>query len=89
MGTGVRVRGFTRESSGGSIPSRLIENRIRLWAYIVTRVTLKIEMTAPAARTIPGQLAPVTCVRIAASPASWPSNCSHGCAPSAETATSR
>ena len=33
-------------------------------------VTLQIEITAPAARSVPGQVDPVTCSRIADSPAS-------------------
>lgn len=46
--------------------------------YSVTMVTEKIEMIAPAAITVPGQLEPVTFCRICARPASWPSNSGHG-----------
>ena len=54
------------------MPSRPIANRMRVWPYSTIRVTLKIEMTAPAASTVAGQVEPVTFSRIAASPASWP-----------------
>ena len=52
-----------------------------------TRVTLKIEMTAPAASTVPGQVEPVMFSRICARPASWPSNSLYGCAATATSAT--
>ena len=35
------------------MPSRPIANRMRVWPYSVTRVTEKIEMTAPRARIVP------------------------------------
>ena len=60
---------------------------MRVWPYSVTRVTLKIEITAPAASTVPGHDAPTTFSRIAASPASWPSNSVYGWAATATTAT--
>ena len=44
-------------------------------------------MMAPAASTDPGQLVPVTFSRMAARPASWPSNSEVGWAPTATTAT--
>ena len=46
-------------------------------------MTLKIEITAPAASNVPGQVDPVTFSRIAARPASWPSNSVYGCAATA------
>ena len=49
--TGVIVRGLTFANSGGSSPSRPMANRMRVWPYMVTSVTEKIEITAPAART--------------------------------------
>jgi len=51
-------------------------------------VTLKIDTTAPAASTVAGQVEPVTCSRIADSPASWPSNAPNGYAATATTVTS-
>ena len=54
---------------------------------MTTSVTLKIEITAPAASTVAGQLDPVTSSRIADSPASWPSNSAAGCAATATAAT--
>lgn len=50
--TGVMVRGFTFANRAGSSPSRPIANRIRVWPYMVTSVTVKIETTAPAARIV-------------------------------------
>ena len=71
------------------MPSRPIANRMRVWPYSVTRVTEKIEMTAPRARIVPQIGVPVTFSRIFARPASdWPSNSCHGCVPTAATATS-
>ncbi len=87
LGIGVRVRGFTLWKISGIIPSRDIANRMRVWPYTETRVTLKIEMIAPAASTVPGHDAPVTSSRIFDSPASWPSNLSAGCAATATSAT--
>ena len=89
--TGVCVRGLTRANDFGSRPSRPMANRMRVCPYIVTRVTEKIEMTAPADRMVPGQVAPTTSSRILARPASPCSvslNASHGCVPRADTATS-
>ena len=77
-GTGVSVRGFRRLNSEGIMPSRPIANRIRVCPYMPTRVTLKIEITAPALITVAGQVSPVTFSRIAARPASWPSNSGTG-----------
>ena len=74
--------------TGGMTPSVLIVKRMRVWPYIVTRVIEKIEMTAPAARIVPGMPEPVTSLRIWASPASWCWNFCHGCAPTAARATS-
>src|SRR6478609_7669831 len=88
LGIGVRVRGFTLWNTSGIMPSRDIANRMRVWPYTETRVTLKIEMIAPAASTVPGQDCPVTSSRIFARPASWPSNWPGGCAPMATSATS-
>ena len=51
--TGVMVRGLTLANIDGSRPSRPIANRIRVEPYSVTRVTEKIEMTAPTASTVP------------------------------------
>ena len=51
--TGVILRGLTLANIDGSRPSRPIANRIRVDPYSVTRVTEKIEMTAPAANTVP------------------------------------
>ena len=50
---GVMVRGLTLANIDGSSPSRPMANRIRVDPYKVTRVTEKIEMTAPAANTVP------------------------------------
>ena len=50
---GVMVRGLTLANIEGSNPSRPMANRIRVDPYSVTRVTEKIEMTAPAASTVP------------------------------------
>ena len=55
---------------------------------MTTSVTLKIEITAPAASTVAGHVEPVTSSRIAARPASWPSNASNGWAATATIATS-
>jgi hypothetical protein len=43
---------------------------MRVWPYSVTRVTEKIEMTAPRARIVPQIGVPVTFSRIFARPAS-------------------
>ncbi|CAB4886889.1 unannotated protein [freshwater metagenome] len=65
-------------------------NRMRVCPYIVTRVTEKIEITAPAARIVAGHARPVTFRRISANPASsCPANAVHGCVPNAATATTR
>ena len=88
--TGVWVRGLTFANVLGSSPSRPIANRMRVWPYIVTSVTEKIEITAPADRIVPGQDAPTTSCRILASPASPCSGSAkscHGCVPRADTAT--
>ena len=68
--TGVIVLGFTFANSDGSSPSRPIANRMRVWPYIVTSVTEKIEITAPAARIVLAQVPSVTLSRITARPAS-------------------
>ena len=47
--TGVMLRGLTFANIDGSSPSRPIANRMRVWPYITTSVTEKIEITAPAA----------------------------------------
>src|SRR5215212_1937583 len=47
------------------------------------------ETTAPAASTVAGQVDPVTCSRIAARPASWPSKAATGCAATAMIATTQ
>ncbi len=44
------VRGLTLANIDGSRPSRPIANRMRVWPYITTSVTEKIEITAPAAQ---------------------------------------
>ena len=44
-------------------------NRIRVWPYSETRVTEKIEITAPAARMVPGTAEPVMFSMITESPA--------------------
>ncbi len=75
--------------NGGSMPSRLIANRILVCPYSVTRVTEKMEMIAPAAMTVPGHDEPTTFCRICASPASCSSKSCHGCAPTAPSATDR
>ena len=66
--TGVCVRGLTRANICGSMPSRPMANRMRVWPYSVTRVTEKIEMTAPRARIVPQTVLPVTSSRICARP---------------------
>lgn len=45
---------------GGSTPSEPIVNRMRVCPYIVTSVTEKMEITAPAARIVAGTCEPVT-----------------------------
>ena len=50
--TGVMLFGLTLANIDGSRPSRPIANRMRVCPYIVTRVTEKIEITAPAASTV-------------------------------------
>jgi hypothetical protein len=62
---------------------------MRVWPKMVTSSEEKIETTAVAATTVPGQLAPTRFCRIAASPADWPSNRSASWAPRAPRATSR
>ena len=60
--------------------------------YSVTSVTEKIDTTAPADSTVPAHVVPVTSCSSRARPASACSvseNACHGCAPSADTATSR
>jgi len=54
----------------GTRPSRPTANRMRVCPYSVTRVTEKIETTAPAARIVPHIGLPVTSSRIFDSPAS-------------------
>ena len=56
--TGVMLRGLTLANIDGSSPSRPIANRMRVWPYITTRVTEKIEITAPAARSVLAQVVP-------------------------------
>ena len=76
--TGVIDRGLTLANIDGSRPSRPIANRMRVCPYIVTSVTEKIEITAPAARTVLAHWLLVMLSRMTARPASCPSNCSHG-----------
>ena len=68
--TGVCVRGLTLVKVFGSSPSRPIANRMRVWPYIVTRTTEKIETTAPRAMIVPAQVLPVTSFATFASTAS-------------------
>jgi len=68
--TGVCVLGLTLVKTFGSRPSRPIANRMRVWPYIVTSTTEKIEMTAPSAMIAPAQVPPVTSLAIRASTAS-------------------
>jgi hypothetical protein len=86
--TGTRVVGLIRWKTSGSIPSRPMANRMRVCPYSTTRVTLKIEMVAPAASTAAGQPDPVMLRMITARAASWPANCPYGCAPIPASATS-
>jgi hypothetical protein len=69
------LRGLTLANIGGSSPSRPIANRIRVWPYMTTSVTEKIEITAPAARIVLAQVWPCRMFsRITESPASaWSS----------------
>ena len=85
--TGVNVVAFTRVKNFGSMPSRPIANRMRVCPYKVTKVTEKMEMTAPADNTMDGQVDPVTSSRIWARPASCPLNLSACWAPTAASAT--
>ncbi|CFR93466.1 Uncharacterised protein [Mycobacterium tuberculosis] len=87
--TGVMVRGFTFANRAGSSPSRPIANRIRVWPYMVTSVTVKIETTAPAARIVLAHSPCVTLSKMMASPAvSCSAKSCHGWVPSAASATS-
>ena len=86
--TGVIVRGLTFANVAGSRPSRPIVNRMRVWPYNVTRVTEKIDITAPAATMVLPAVFPVMWSRITASTASSPLKSCHGWAPNAATATS-
>ena len=75
------VRGLTLANIAGSRPSRPIANRMRVWPYRVTRVTEKIEITAPAAKTVPPGAA-MMFSRITARPASLSvGELCRGCAP--------
>ena len=89
--TGVMVRGFTLANIDGSRPSRPMANRMRVWPYITTSVTEKIEITAPAARMVLAQVWPCRMFsRITDSPASDCSsdpNASADCVPSPANAT--
>ena len=88
--TGVWVRELTLAKIFGSMPSRPMANRMRVWPYMVTRVTEKIEITAPTARMVAQTVLPVMISRIFDRPASdCPSKSVHGWAPMAEMATSR
>src|SRR5882757_878134 len=62
--TGVMLLGFTLANIAGNRPSRPIANRMRVWPYIVTRVTEKIEMSDDAATTVLQPVDPVTSSRI-------------------------
>ena len=62
--------GLTSRNFLGIIPSRPTANRMRVWPYRVTRVTEKIEITAPAASTVLQIWLPVISFRISANPAS-------------------
>ena len=69
--TGVMVFGLTLANIDGSRPSRPIANRMRVWPYITTSVTEKIEITAPAARIVlPRSIRSVMFSRMTESPAS-------------------
>ena len=88
--TGVMLRGFTLANIDGSNPSRPIANRMRVCPYIVTRVTEKIEITAPAARIVLAQVeSSVMFVEDDRQPglAGPRPNFSHGWAPRAANAT--
>ena len=61
---------FTSVNRRDTMPSRLMENRMRVCPYSDTRVTEKIEITAPAARIVLHTSLPVMSLRIWASPAS-------------------
>ena len=88
--TGVIVRAFTVANREGSSPSRPMANKMRVWPYMETRVTLKIEITAPAASIVLARLPWVTLSRMVASPAScWVTKSRHGWVPSAASATRR
>src|SRR4051795_7006639 len=87
--TGVMVRGLTAANQAGSRPSRPIANRMRVMPYSVTSVTVKIEITAPAANIVLAHLLCVTLSRMVASPAfSCAAKLCQGWVPSAATATS-
>ncbi len=84
------MRGLTFANIDGSRPSRPIANRMRVWPYITTSVTEKIEITAPAARMVLAQVPPVMFSRITDSPASACSsdpNSAACCVPSPAKAT--
>ncbi len=89
--TGVMLRGLTLANIDGSSPSRPIANRMRVWPYITTSVTEKIEITAPAARIVLAQVEPPrTFSRMTDSPASACSsdpNASASCVPRPANAT--
>ena len=89
LSTGVCVFGFTLVKTFGSIPSRPIANRMRVWPYMTTSTTEKIEMTAPRAINVGAHWLPVTSAAMPASTASAPSpsKSSHGRAPIAAAVT--
>jgi hypothetical protein len=84
------VRGLTFANIDGSSPSRPIANRMRVCPYITTSETEKMEITAPAATIVLGQVVPVMFSRMTASPAvacSSEPKSAVGCEPKAATAT--
>ena len=87
--TGVWVLGFTLVNTFGSIPSRPMANRMRVWPYMTTRTTEKIEITAPRAIRVGAHWLPVTSAAMLARTASAPapSNSSQGRAPIAAAVT--
>ncbi len=75
---GVFVRGFTFANIAGKSPSRPMVNRMRVWPYSVTRVTEKMDITAPADTSVPPKVLPVMWSKITASTASSPLNSCQG-----------
>ena len=78
MNTGVRVRGLTDDTRGGSSPSRLIANRIRDCPYISVSTTLVIATSAPKEITSAPQEIPAPSSSTVASGASAPLSWSTG-----------